>query len=282
MEHPLVSSGYTLASPWFTEMYFGTYGMLACSALDEDARTLKAYEARTVRNLLVYVPENDAAGWFNTGVITSRINYVDGNLTVSIPPGATGEFEDTIHSDSLIIGDLFNYIIRYPGIGGGPVYFSILRQLITGTPIIGAKAMGNGAYCGIWFTILGELGYDSALRNEVSVQYKMSIPAILENGRAYCYWNTGTGATVHSMINGSSGNIAIVIGAGLTGWFEDTIHSDSLVAGDLIEGYLSGNSVFVENVQFAINTTHKPLVGSGLTSISQFHASSTVFTAIEG
>jgi hypothetical protein len=198
---------------------------------------------------------------------------VNGSQTLTVPAFATGDFEDTVHSDSLVIDDLFNYKITCNG-GDGTGYITILRQLMTGTPVIGASGLQGIDP----FSLFGQLGWNGLTRAEWALQYKMSIPAVLAKARVYCNLNLGSSNNSISRKNGGDGNINIAL-AGGTGWFEDIVNSDSLVAGDLINGLEIGDLHTILAAHYTLDSAKKPLVAGGQ---GPFFSPGTQFNTIEG
>jgi len=73
--------------------------------LTEPETQLRVRGSYVLSNLYVRVSTNELAG---NSTYRSRRNGVNGNLAVTVPGGATGVFEDNIHSDNLVDGNLFN------------------------------------------------------------------------------------------------------------------------------------------------------------------------------
>jgi len=82
--------------------------------LDVQSVVAKASTFDTLR-ITVFTNARGTASTFK-----SRINGVDGNLSITIGAGLTGAFSDLINNDSVTAGDFINYIINLGG-GGGSI-----------------------------------------------------------------------------------------------------------------------------------------------------------------
>lgn len=93
----------------------------------------------TKKNLFVRVRDNTLNG---QTIVRSRVNGANGNLTVTINAGATGEFEDLVHSDVLVPADLDCYQIVTAGSSGGIAFTYIGAEQQVG----GGGGGGNMPY----------------------------------------------------------------------------------------------------------------------------------------
>jgi hypothetical protein len=86
--------------------------------------------------------------------------------------------------------------------------------------------------------------------------------------------NTATAnTTVTSRINGGNGNLIVTIPAGMTGTFEDTCNSDTLVSGDLVNSLVTvgkGGTVSISLISFILKSTNNtPILCAWYPSSSQ-------------
>lgn len=88
--------------------YFSVFGETSSPGTTESRVQAKVPIGITLSKLRINVSLNVALN--GTTTFNSRINGSSGNLTVAVPFGTTGFFEDTTHSDTLTAGDLFNSI----------------------------------------------------------------------------------------------------------------------------------------------------------------------------
>lgn len=218
------------ASPY----YYGLPELIFTDAslATEATRKYTAQCAFTAKNLTVYIGANTR---LTSTAFVIRKNGGDGNQTLTVGSGATGRFEDTSNTDSYSIGDTlavkftltvgtgslspYHAAIDLVSSGGDAVYYggSDFSSQSAGTtlyysPIIGAynsnsSAAGLRAY--------PQIGFDA------------------ERFSCHVAANTlSAGTTLSFMVNGSAVNQTLSIGAGATGLFEDTTHTDTIVDGD--------------------------------------------------
>jgi hypothetical protein len=190
-----------------------------------------------LRNLYVRVTTNELSG---NSIYRSRKNGANGNLSVTVPGGATGVFEDTTHSDNLVDGDVFNtQMVAGAGTTINPDYIkatiiSYTLEAAIDIPILCACHTLSGYGPGTrYFPIVGMCQPHAT---EARTQYLFRIPAILSNFRVVVSSNTLAGATtMRTRRNGGNGNQSVNIPAGATGAFEDAVNTDSIVNGDLVD-----------------------------------------------
>ena len=180
-----------------------------------------------------------------TAVFSFTKNAVGGNQTVSVPTTVTGEFQDNSHSDSVVSGDLVcmqNNMI----VGTGSLTYPILALLFSGATnptdetlaFAGRTGAFNQSAVTRFVPIAGsDSGSGSAIGTgtEANAQFKMKIAGTLSNLEVFVASNARTGATVFNVrIGAANGNNTISVGAGLTGLFEDTTHTDAISINSLI------------------------------------------------
>ncbi len=183
--------------------------------------------------LRVYVVSNSCNA--NT-IVHSRVNGVDGNLTLTIGSGATGEFEDAANSDNVAIADEVCYEIDCSASGAGQLSFATyqMRSNSAGQQLL------NFNY---WPTVGvndGDTQY-ICINSHVALtvteaRAQCDLQGAFDISNLFCYVvaNTVNGNTVVvTRVGGVNGNLTVTVGSGATGIFEDTGNSDSLVAGNL-------------------------------------------------
>lgn len=226
-----------VSQPFGIVGYYAIGGVYASST---EARTqVKVYNSLVFKNLLIRVILNT---FDEDSIATSRDNGADGNQSVAIGAGLTGEFEDISNSDSLTSGDYFNFAIDATTSTEGTIIPSICSCLVehSTTPIsflMPAREHGYsaGPAGGEDFNPIAGEPIISGSATENLTQCTIRFPATLDKFRIYVYANNTTNTcTFKSRVNGADGNLLITVGAGLTGEFEDTSNSDSLSSGDEI------------------------------------------------
>lgn len=121
-----VSSGAGVTGVSFTASttyYACPYGGLSTSTTEVNNKLNCPY-ALTLSRPRIYVHSNSSS----TMTVTARKNGSDGNAVVSVSSGATGEMEDTTHSDSFASADDLNFSLVVGA--GGNVALRSLRTLL--------------------------------------------------------------------------------------------------------------------------------------------------------
>jgi hypothetical protein len=258
-------------------------GKLYPSATEAHQQVL-ARDAYTLSNMWCRVTFNTILA---DAVLTSRKNAGAGAQSLTIPAGTTGTFEDTVNSDALASGDLFDARI-VAGAGGNNLLMTILSfKLATAaniTPIIGAgndlqAVTALGQYVGV----TGSL--DSQTLTEARVRYMLRTACTFSNMRAYVTTNTGTSNSVFRLRkNGAFVNEILTVGAGATGSFEDAVNTDVVAAGSDVSGRLgqpAAGTTTVSIVQFKATTDSRLAVCSEWSTVAQDHGVIT-YQPIEG
>lgn len=192
--------------------------------------------AGTYSKLYIRVNTNDRTA---TSTLTFRTGGADGNQSVSIGAGLTGDFMDASNTDAVAgSGELIDIKLI---VGSGGTAFTWALISVVFTPSSGQavrfEALGAGTSIGpstTQYQALSSLG--STQTTEASEQHKIRLSGTLENLFANISVNSLNTATttIRTKINGAAGAQSVAIGAGLTGVFEDTTNTDAVVAGDLV------------------------------------------------
>ncbi len=217
----------------------------------------------TLSNMYCRVATNATTG---SSTLTSRKNTANGNQTVSIGSAATGEFQDTTHTDSVSAGNLLSYQIINGGGGALGLVINAIQFAPTTTTNTINRLISNA---GLADTSIGTNYYNpvsgSPTNNttEANAQFKNKVAATLQNLYVFVATNTLAIATVKSRISAATGNLVVSIGSGVTGAIEDTAHTDSIVSGNLI------NTIF--NATATTNLIITMIAMDHLTTTSQTH-----------
>jgi hypothetical protein len=211
----------------------------------------------------------------NTVVASLRFrkNGADGNLTLSIGAGLTGEFQDTLNTDSIVAGDVVDLFedagdvalshseMQIVGDFQGKVQKFESQVLLTSTDTLKFAPLVEGAI---------------VASPESRVQLLIYTDFTFSNGAATTVFaNTRLNTTTIGLRrNSANGNLAISIGAGATGIFEDTVNTDAAVNGDLVNWYISSGST-TGTIQARITaevanaqTKHQALCSAGSSAIT--------------
>lgn len=193
-----------------------------------------------------------------------RKNSANGNQAVSIPIGTNGTFVDATHTDAITSGDLFNTSISTDGRTFIPTALSIsiapnaFKQDVVAS-VVNALTLATGNS----LIAFGGSAFLSATESPVQA----ALPMATSLGHLRCYCNSdGTAAvTISIRKNGVTGNSAISIPGGAAGVFEDTIHTDSFVAGDSINYLAVGGAGSSRHMGWIASTLTQsvPVIGVG-------------------
>lgn len=189
----------------------------------------KALTAGMVRGMAVNI-QNTAT----TAASTANFykNSAVGNETVTIGAGLTGTFQDTANNDWLAIGDLYGVQIVI-GAGGLGVSAACIgfQNLDTATHDQWTSGTSPAAGATLYVPLYGS---SSGFASDALAQIAHGYPCALSNLTVYVYGNATTAASTYSSRkNGAAGNQSVSIGAGLTGYFSDTLNTDGLSATDM-------------------------------------------------
>jgi hypothetical protein len=231
--------------------------------------------AGTLNSLGVRISTNSVAG---TTFFTFRKNGAAGNQTVSVGSTATGWFEDTTNSDTVVAGDL----ICIRSVPGATTNTFVLYQIkmefdttnSTGSTVSrmgAAQAGGNtghtGALTTYYYALNASIPTGSTTNtNETNAQWKEQYAITYKNlGIKVSANSRSTASTVGFRKNAANGNQAATITANTTGWFEDTTNTDSVVANDLVNYSLTtGTGTSAQTLNYIAvesETTSDPGVG---------------------
>jgi hypothetical protein len=217
-----VSGSVSTAS---TTRYTEIAGDNDLSGTAEADKNIRIYNDGKLSHLAVYVSANTR----NTDTtITLKINTPGtGTLTVTIPGGQTGWFEDTTHTDTISSGDNLNYQLT-TGANAGTITIQVIAMTYTSEngvfPAITSFTSGvNVNFNTTTYASFGGLSFNSTsafrlVRNRV----RLKVTGLY----AYVFSNTiATNDTVLSLYSGGKASaLSIAIVAGGTGIGSDTVN----------------------------------------------------------
>lgn len=223
--------GVTAAS---TTNYLPLAGSNANTGVTTEANLqFKAKTAGTLTNFAAYISANARTTATTFG---SRKNTAAGTLTVSVGSTATGLFEDTTHSDTVAVNDLLNYSLL-TGTGTASITPQFLSCEYTTTNSQGyvIASVGGGKVLSLSTTTYFMLGgsASSSSTTEANVTSSALSTFNATNLQIRLTTNTVTAAsTVNLRKNSGNATNTASITASTTGIFEDTTHTDAIVATD--------------------------------------------------
>lgn len=211
----------------------------------EDKNQAIARDTYTLADLFVRIIANVLDG---TTTVRTRKNTANGNQSVSILTTQTGTFQDTVNSDALADGDLFNYQVVTGGTSGDiyPSIFSCTLETASNTTPIICRGYGTEASWNIT-RFLCLMGGDMSNFEDVEshVQYTFRVASTLSNLRLKVYNQKLEASTIRTRVNGGNGNQSVSIPEDMSGTYEDAVNSDSISIGDLVNlQTVIGDNVF--------------------------------------
>lgn len=192
--------------------------------------------AGVASNFQIYISANAATA---SSTARTRLNGGNGSASVTIGAGLTGLFEDSSNTDTLASGDDFNF--QFVTGTGGNVTSQQIAVAITASSGTSNDLMGSNSTSTTNFSntatnyapITGRLF--STITTEAACQIPHGFACQIDRMRIYVGSNTGDGSEVFTLrVNGSNATNTVTVGAGLTGLFEDTTHTDTVTTTDLV------------------------------------------------
>lgn len=209
----------------------GGYEFNAATSTEANAQ-FKQRAVGTWTHLFTMIFTNGTAG---TVVAVIRKNGANGNNTISFSAAATGNFQDTTHSDTIASGDLT--CIGWSDAGAASavptqaiaVFNPANHQWDAGSNTSGVTGSSGNTI----FQVLAGQNPASGQLIEANAQYLFRFGTTAQNLRTNVIGNAGTACTENYRANGANGNQSASITASTTGYFEDATHHDTIVSGDL-------------------------------------------------
>lgn len=186
-----------------------------------------------LKNFYLVVQNNSRT---NDTILKLRKNGAFGNITVTIPAGLTGEFEDTTHTDNVSVGDLI--CLSY-STGTGTDLLQIQEMVLQFETTDGAyvmQALGDGASLALADAATAYFNFGANATTITESNFRADLNVAANISKLWCYVSanaTTSPSTLALRKNGADANQVISIGAGLTGAFESP-NSDSFLASDEI------------------------------------------------
>lgn len=220
--------------PSLTRFYaLGSSGVLANATTEVAAQRTQRVVGR-YSSFYVKISANTLTG---SSTIRTRKNGANGNMSVSVSAGSTGEFRDTTNTDSVVAGDEINY----QGITGTGTSLSIRAMSVLFDPNGGSINTLNSsraaqnlsvASTAYYYNLGGQLQNASGTV-EAESNTRMRTTLRFSNMQIYVATNArGTATTMRFRKNAANGNMNISVTASTTGIFEDISNADTVVSGD--------------------------------------------------
>lgn len=160
-------------------------------------------------------------------------------LTISVPAGTSGYFDNTTDTVAVASGDVIYIFISVPATAGTalPACISTLftpsganvAQIVSGS----TRSVGQSTASATNYIPLGG-HFDALNTTENRAQQYVGYAGTFSKFYITSSLNTrATTSTARLRKNGANGNLVISITPGVSGIYEDLVNSDSFVAGDL-------------------------------------------------
>lgn len=220
-----------------SQSLFNTIGtaVLAGDATEANQK-LRYRTAGTFSGFFVSVFDNTLTA---ASTITLRKNGANANETVSVGSGASGQFQDTTHTDAVAAGDdwAVNVVAGATGTRMRVQLMSVLFTATTTTNSLTKLAAGTSQA----FTTSNATNYLGLCEQfridttEVNHQFKFKTAGTLKNSSCIVSANARATATTFNVRNNTANTgITISVTASTTGLFEDTTHTAAVAVNDLV------------------------------------------------
>ena len=214
--------------------YWGAVGDLSAFATESQVQ-IKFKIGGTLKHFGVNVFSNARAV---VDTFTLRIGSVDTALTVSTTASTTAFLEDTTHSVTINSGDLIS-LAMVAGASANSLgfIFSFEFETTDGTTQVFSSSGNNTAANLTRYKQFGpQAGNAANFTTESPTQVKSPAAGTLSlfAGNIAGNGNTGT-STFRPRVNTANGTLVLSVGSGVTGFVEDTTHSDAVAVDDLLD-----------------------------------------------
>ena len=229
-----VATNITSAS---TTEYITPSGRTGFSATEADCQ-FEFSDDFTSSNFFLYISANART---TTTTFRTRKDGANGGQSISVVAAATGFFEDTTNSDTLIDGSLFDYSYT-TSTGTETLTITNIGSIIYGASGEAYFTLGGGSATLTVNVTTGATLYNSisgsitnADANETITQVRIPFNCTVKNFAVRAISNSnGSGAcTVTIRKNGADTGVTVSFGTAVTGWLYDTTNYAYFLKGDL-------------------------------------------------
>lgn len=200
---------------------------------------------RTVRTpgVLSYLYINVEANTLTlTATFRSRVNAANGNMSIAIGAGLTGHFVDSSNTDAVSAGDLINVSLTRQA-GGTSLLYTALGcafDATVNTVVTRGMAPSNFYTGGNNYQRWGGQASMESSDNAIT-QHRARRAFVAKNAALRVTSNARSASSTYGVrLNGVNQSLGAVVGAGVTGYFEDTSNTVSIAPGDLVSRYITG------------------------------------------
>jgi hypothetical protein len=201
----------------------------------ESSAQINWQAAGVFSNLYCRLSVNASTG---AGTFKFRKAGSNGNQSISIGAGVTGEFQDSVNTDSVVAGNPIDY--QWTIGSGGSASITLAAACFAATTNTIAVLANASTGAGIssvsattWTALSSNVAGESS--SEANVQYTMRLTGTFQHMQVVISANTRTDTTTFGFRkNTANGNQTISVLTTQTGAFIDNTHTDSVVSGDLV------------------------------------------------
>ena len=239
-------------------------GGVGNNATEANAQTL-IRDTYTASNLWARTTSNGSDG---TTTIRTRKAAANGGQSVSFAASVTGTAEDTVNTDAMATGELWNYSIANAGTGvfTSSILSLLLQHAGTGNfPLVAARVADGFTQSENLVRYLSVAGSGTGQATEANAQYTFRVAATLSNFRVYISANSiGANTSAATRKNAGAGGQSVTITASTTGSYEDTVNTDSVVAGDEVNYVVDSTSAKMGSLTTRLAQVESTAVGRQL------------------
>jgi hypothetical protein len=248
----------------------GTGPLTGVTAANEPSVAIP-YPAGTFSNLYLRVT---ASTTVNPIIFTVRKNGADTAMTITIPAGATGVFEDTTHSFSINAGDKVNY--KTAASTTGTISISVMSIIFDATTNCVSKLVADGypvATASVSrFTVISGAVSATSTSGTICNNTIRKI-ATVKNHSTYVSANARTTDTSFFIRKNTTNTAITIVYANIeTGLKQDTTHTDTTTADDVLD-YRIVTGAGTETLTVDFNAIELEHPTHGLISASSMGAS---------
>jgi hypothetical protein len=235
-----------------TEYFKPAISVFAAGNYPENRGQLLVREPGVFSNMGIKIIANTAI----TSVGTLRFvkNGSIGNQVLTIGSGLTGNFYDPVNTDTVASGDLVTFrlsstyelgITTITYIGNSSIFTATDTNRTTSRIMVDSMGVTVGISTAddYYMGILGQIvTYDTA---DTKTRACIPVACTARNAQVQVYSGSTHDATIVVILQVNSVDTALTIsiGAGLSGYFEDTTHSVAIAADDKIDWHINANAL---------------------------------------
>lgn len=211
-----------------SRVYFAWAGSFQAFQLAADAQVQQVIRAPgTVDRGRVSVTANTRT---LGSTLTLHKNGVDTSVSMAIPAGTTGQFEDLVNSTTVADGDTLCWALD-PGGTGSLTMFAVQTRFQGAGNAFDTFASRATGGSNIDDGYAAPFGVFQTGATEVANTTRLNAQATLSNLRAQA-GNGVTPCTTTVWINGAPANLTVTWPSGAAGYYEDSTHTDAVDPGD--------------------------------------------------